>query len=52
MAWLTQHGVGADRLTAKGYSKTKPVADNGNDECRAKNRRVEIADPRCTPKAN
>ncbi len=52
VTWLTQHGVAADRLSSKGYGKTKPIADNGSDEGRARNRRVEIADPRCSPKSN
>ena len=51
MAWLTQHGVAAARMTAKGYGKTQPVADNNRDEGRMKNRRVEIADPKCKPAA-
>jgi OOP family OmpA-OmpF porin len=42
--WLTKQGVAAARLSAHGYGKTRPVADNNNDEGSPKNRRVEIAD--------
>ena len=41
-AWFTTHGVPATRVTAKGYGKTRPVADNDSDLGRARNRRVEL----------
>ena len=48
VAWVTEHGVAANRLSFKGYGKALPLASNESDEGRARNRRVEIARPGCT----
>lgn len=40
--YLTEKGVSANRLVAKGYGKKNPAYPNNNDENRAKNRRVEF----------
>ncbi len=50
VVWLTQHGVVATRLTARGYGKTRPIASNATEEGRARNRRVEIASLGCVAK--
>jgi outer membrane protein OmpA-like peptidoglycan-associated protein len=42
MAALAQRGVKAERMTARGYGQTTPVADNRTEEGRGKNRRVEL----------
>lgn len=41
-AYLVKKGVASGRISAKGYGKTKPVADNKTKEGRAANRRAEI----------
>jgi len=41
-AYLIKQGVAADRLTAKGYGESRPVADNKTAAGRYKNRRVEL----------
>ena len=38
---VNRYGVAAGRISSVGYGESRPVADNGTDEGRAVNRRVE-----------
>lgn len=40
--WLVDHGVAAERLVAKGYGPSKPIADNATAAGKEKNRRVQL----------
>lgn len=40
--YFIAHGIAAERLSAKGYGETRPVANNYLEEGRIKNRRVEL----------
>ena len=41
--YLVAAGVAADRLTAVGYGDTRPVADNGSEDGRQMNRRIDFS---------
>jgi outer membrane protein OmpA-like peptidoglycan-associated protein len=40
--WLEQRGVRSDRMRTVGKGEMEPVADNGTDEGRSENRRIEF----------
>lgn len=40
--YFVQRGIDAGRLSAKGYGKSQPIADNTTADGRAANRRVEL----------
>lgn len=42
VSYLIEQGIPRERLIARGYGEEKPVADNGLEEGRALNRRVEF----------
>ena len=41
-AYLVENGIAKDRIRAKGYGESEPVASNETEEGRQKNRRVEV----------
>jgi OmpA-OmpF porin, OOP family len=42
MDYFISRGINADNLSAKGYGKSQPIADNETEAGRASNRRVEL----------
>ncbi len=41
--YITHSGIDSNRVTAKGFGKTQPIATNDTEEGRQQNRRVEFA---------
>ena len=50
MKALLKRGIDKKRLTAKGYGQDVPIADNGTEEGKAKNRRVQFSITEKKPK--
>lgn len=40
--YLTEHGIGSERVSAEGYGAKQPVATNDTEQGRALNRRTEV----------
>lgn len=42
VAYLTSKGIAANRMVAKGYGASKPIASNGSEDGKQQNRRTEF----------
>lgn len=42
VTYLTQKGISASRMTAKGYGSSKPIASNNSEDGKQQNRRTEF----------
>ncbi len=40
--YLSEHGVGSDRMASQGFGESKPIADNSTKAGREENRRTEL----------